>query len=380
MFDVDVMRAASAFRGLVLACVLINLGMSMNLTNDLQTNNRAEKARVFLERSCSGIKRCEIMARDTLPRRIRSIVDYNENPPIIENLVQTSMRTFGRLLHSSNELEREIRDSASTSNILTLDTGANNLDDEWSKKLLITLYRARKVNVEKNELTEEFIEARASSRSEGKEGLGKWYEYKRACHARHNWAPYFCSNLEWDSEVTFAIKRIFKPSRKQTHSSPFRPAQSLYTPHSAPQLDLSSVETWNISTGPSQRCLPKEVRIKYTNETGETKFQTFVAAPSVKHVAFPGDFAKRTEEVTLHTPDKTSTNRLVVDTSSDEGGVPRVSEASTDEELGQDSFSCSESMLLTDTNEISCQISGPANKHLSKTLMEAEQISLYSFL
>lgn len=75
MFDVQVMRAASAFRGLVLACVLMNLGMSMNLTNDLQTNNRAEKARIFLERSCSGIKRCEILARDTLPRRIRSIVE-----------------------------------------------------------------------------------------------------------------------------------------------------------------------------------------------------------------------------------------------------------------------------------------------------------------
>lgn len=289
------------------------------------------------------------------------------------------MRTFGRLLGSSNELEREVRDSASTSNILTLDTGANNLDDEWSEKLLRTLYRARKVNVEKNELTEKFIEARASSRSERKEGLGKWYEYKRACHARHNWAPYFCSNLEWDSEVTFAIKRIFKPSRKQTHSSPFRPAQSLYTPHSAPQLDLSSGETWNISTGPSQRCLPKEVRIAYTNETGETEFRTFVAAPSVKHDGFPGDFAKRTEEATLHTPDKASTNRLVRDTFN-EGGVPGVSEATTEEELGQDSFSCSECMLLTDTNEVSCQISGPANTNLSKTLMKADQISLYSFL
>lgn len=142
----------------------MNLGMARNLMNDLQLNNRANKAGIFLERSCSGIKRSEILARDSLPRRIRSIVDYRKNPPIIENLIETSMRTFAKLLCSFNELEREIRDSASTFNILSLDNGANNLGDGWAEKLMCTLYRARKVKVERNELTEEFIEARVKGK------------------------------------------------------------------------------------------------------------------------------------------------------------------------------------------------------------------------
>lgn len=234
--------------------------------------------RSYFEALCSPL-----LPWNVLPRRIRFTGLHNEDPRLIQSIVETQARRTQRLLNSFSELEREIRDSTSMLYEST-QWKANDEDDEWdNEKLRYTVERARGVQVPENDLTDEFRAVRDPYfYDEGKEDLWRWRTYRYHCRRRHAWGHYFRSTMDWDPDVIYAMKHMFKlPANwlKSTSS----PAARLFLPtNPAPEVDISSGESWKILAGPTPRTLPKEVRIAYTTQTGTTKFKTFFAEPSAE--------------------------------------------------------------------------------------------------
>jgi hypothetical protein len=89
---------------------------------------------------------------------------------------------------------------------------------------------------------------------------------------RHIWGIYLRSNLDWDSETTSYMERLFElPEESEMSSAPIATVN----------LDAGNAETWNVSTKAS---LPKQMRVAYISRTGETRYKTFMPCPSSEDV------------------------------------------------------------------------------------------------
>lgn len=130
------------------------------------------------------------------------------------------------------------------------------------------------MQVPDNLMTEEFKEAR-------RVGLGwtvtfdrrNWGYYQLRRGSRHKWGQYLRSNMDWEWDLGTCMNRLFKVE-KQNRVGPPRAAKS------SPSTSLDAVpgRTWEIMPGELQGNFPKDVRITYTTETGETQCMTFTPA------------------------------------------------------------------------------------------------------
>lgn len=217
-----------------------------------------------------------------LPRQMQQLIPRHTNADLAQSLIHTSTERTKRLVSSFDELEIEVQDDTSmlTNFSFRLDHGDWATEDS---ELWRTLDNARKARVPETELTKDFIGCRRLLfDDEGKESLVEWQWYKRCRKRRHAWSPYLRSNLDWDLDVTNAMKRMFKLPAKRLKPTSNPAARSSHVTNGAPEVDISSESSWKIIAGPAPRTLPKEVQIAYTTQTGTTKFKTFFAESSVE--------------------------------------------------------------------------------------------------
>lgn len=160
--------------------------------------------RMIFHQSVSRVDKVSVISRDVLPRRIRTnAVDLIQ---VFRHNTDASRRRALRFLSSSEELEREIQDSArketSKSPLCLIATDDEALSIE---KLQNTLQQAQKVHASGGPLTEEFVSARFA----GMERMQVWKEYKEHCQMRHTWGEYFRSNLDWDWDPSHSLKDLY---------------------------------------------------------------------------------------------------------------------------------------------------------------------------
>lgn len=244
-----------------------------------------DRVDAFFPRSYLRIKSSSLIVRYRLPRRIRHTVSYRENPIKVQSLVDASARRSRRLLNSFDELEREV--ISSTFKDLTFQSEVEYC--RWTvDELRYTIKLAQKAQVPEINVTEEFRCARTLVDDGGKDDMKRWRFYKKNCRLRHAWGVYFCSSLDWDSDVTHSMVRMFQLPEEWTHVSYSLPLRSSSARISALELDVSSTEVWNILGGVAEGTLPNEVRIAYVSKTGETRYMTFMACQHVEHSASLG--------------------------------------------------------------------------------------------
>lgn len=144
-------------------------------------------------------------------------------------------------------------------------------DDAYEKRALL---RARKVQVNKNHLTNNFLLARDGCGSEGeREVLARWTTYESYCRKRHTWGEDLRSDLDWVWNPSSSFKRLFSTTDSVTGVSP------------APHLSATAIAKgtqMNVSINSAHTDLPQrvEVQIAYKNKDGETKYETFLAISS----------------------------------------------------------------------------------------------------
>lgn len=228
-----------------------------------------------------------MIVRHRLPRRVRRTVSYCENPSKVQSLVDASARRSRRLLNSFNELEREAGHSTTAFKDLTFQLEVENC--QWTEeKLRYTIELAQKAEVPEIDVTEEFRCARTLVDEGGKDEMKRWKFYKKNCRWRHAWGAYFCSNLDWGSDVTQSMVRMFQLPEDWTHVACPLPLRSSSARNSALELDVSTTEVWNIFGGVAEGTLPNEVRIAYVSKTGETRYRTFMACQHGRYSASLG--------------------------------------------------------------------------------------------
>lgn len=160
--------------------------------------------RILFHQSVSRVDKVSVIARDVLPRRIRTeVVDLIQ---VFHHNLDAYRRRALRLVSSSEELEREIRDNAwkeakseSPLDLITPDDEALSIE-----RLQYSLLKAQQVQA-RGPLTEEFVSARFA----GMERMQAWKEYKEHCQLRHTWGEYFRSNLDWDWDPSHSLKHLY---------------------------------------------------------------------------------------------------------------------------------------------------------------------------
>lgn len=155
---------------------------------------------------------------------------------------------------------------------------------------------AQRVHISRNDLTEEFDDARRH--------IINWNFYKLHCSMRHEWGVYLRSNLDWDWDTASCLRSLFAiPDRVLSPTAPIA------------TLDLDAVEAdmWNVTTDSN---LPMKMEVAYKSATGGTKHKMFMSCPSSEVVVSTGELEQvdRAEGKTLTTmPEPCGKRREVED-------------------------------------------------------------------
>lgn len=158
--------------------------------------------------------------------------ERGEENPIIQHHMRASLRRTRRLLSSPSELEREVWGSSKEVHSFTLQLMANsapfwvfpdNFGENWWANWECTLARGRRVQVETNSLTEDFIEARRIGLERDPlkgpdDGLQRqvdydkrnWPHYSLYRIARKEWGRYFSSNMDWEWDLGMCMNNLFE--------------------------------------------------------------------------------------------------------------------------------------------------------------------------
>lgn len=156
----------------------------------------------------SWIDKVPIVSRDVLTRRVR----LTDPKRLFDAFISTSASRVLRLLYHPIELEAEAYCSRPSARQLSEVIIS---DEEYLSKdnLQDSLEKAQHAHVRSGPFTEEFMRARYA----GEETMQTWKEYKRNCRMRSRWGEYLRSNLEWDWDLSFVMKRLFyNPVRKNS--------------------------------------------------------------------------------------------------------------------------------------------------------------------
>lgn len=128
--------------------------------------------------------------------------------------------------------------------------------------------KAQQHRVRRNHMTAEFREAREESKA--------YHIYRINCFWRRKWAQFFLCNFDWDWDLAGSLEQLYTLDE----ASP-----TLCTHTQQPETHIATIDaegavgqTWDMKTRATQLVhteLPREVRIPYASETGETKFMVF---------------------------------------------------------------------------------------------------------
>lgn len=149
-----------------------------------------------------------------------------------------------------------------------------------SNKLQRSLERAKKVKVDRNELTEEFIDAR-----DGNDILrfiflhpGKLYDSWRAYnvgrHLRHKWSEYCRSNMEWDWDTGSCLRNLFKIEKPLSAHGNTPLAAYDDASEQVQDMDLLQIEI-----GGARETMPEAIRVPYRDEHERKRYKTYYPAP-----------------------------------------------------------------------------------------------------
>lgn len=128
---------------------------------------------------------------------------------------------------------------------------------------------AQRVHISRNDLTEEFDNARRH--------IINWNFHKLHCSMRHEWGVYLRSNLDGDWDTASCLRSLFAiPDRVLSPTAPIA------------TLDLDAVEAdmWNVTTDSN---LPKKIGVAYKSATGGTKHKMLMSCPSSEVVVSTGE-------------------------------------------------------------------------------------------
>ena len=207
-----------------------------------------------------------------LPRRFRCMSGI-KRPPAILNYYTTYLSASHRLLASGDELAREVQSSASplgcfiSASILT---SSQHVPTEWTEeRLRCTFGRAQQVHVCRDDLTVEFLVARYHTHyRQNEEDMGKWEWYKENQEYRHHWGQFLRCNFDWDWDLSFCMRRLFKQTKTQ---------------HPSVKLSLTPDGGWHLTFSANR--VPETLEAEYRTETGEIRYRTFRADPPEKEFA-----------------------------------------------------------------------------------------------
>ena len=192
------------------------------------------------------------------------------DPPAIHCCSTSFLPLTGRLLSSQDVLAREVLDSTLTlrrSTSLSILFSSQPKLKEWTKERLHSLWdRAWRVAVRRNDLVKEFLESRSYPRYEN-DGIWGWRDYQENRERRHYWGQVLCGNYDWDWDLSRSLKRLFR----------------------RPRADVSSIGTSGVKGSGridwiSGDRVPELLTVEYRTPTGEIKYKTFRADPSLEDV------------------------------------------------------------------------------------------------
>lgn len=203
------------------------------------------------------------------------------NPPLIKALIEQSQPRTIRLLTSLTELKREVGDI-----MRARSTKREAWQDE--EHTLQHVYqsepyrmKAQQHRVRRNHMTAEFREAREDDEA--------YYIYRINCFWRRKWAQFFLCNFDWDWDLAGSLEQLYTLDE----ASP-----TLCTHTQQPETHIATIDaegavgqTWDMKTRAMQLVhteLPREVRIPYASETGETKFMVFSRDAEVPRASAEG--------------------------------------------------------------------------------------------
>ena len=142
-----------------------------------------------------------------LPRRLDTRSSRIGSLRVTHEYIQTWVSRTRRLLSSPGELERECQDPYRR---LIWNGSAAKLSKELSAvQLQQSCNRAIGIEVDENELTREFLDARDQTRHARVPVLASWSLYKERCKVRHYWGQLLSSNLDWDWDTWSALAQLF---------------------------------------------------------------------------------------------------------------------------------------------------------------------------
>lgn len=225
---------------------------------------------------------------NVFPRRIWNTTSPGNTPIILRSYLTICTARNRRILASLDELRRDAGDSmalkyGSLSNPLIYLT----FIDESEDGLQRSLDRARSIPVIENDLTREFLRAREISHPID---LWSWEHYKELQLKRHRMGEYCCSNLDWDWDTASCLKRLFRIDRPKKCPNPdFAKQQqgmvlsaTIDVPVARGGSDGRTLDVTIPEKGPN---VLEKIRVRYKTETGEVRYKTFYAGPSVEDVA-----------------------------------------------------------------------------------------------
>ena len=196
-----------------------------------------------------------------MPRRMRYLY-YSGDPPAICHYSTTFLSITRRLLFSRDELAREVRDGASPlRRFLSLSGLAltqPKLTERTEKQLQSLLYQACRAEVRRDYLTEEFLDSRDYSHIR-KDKIGQWQCYQKNRERRHYWGQALCCHYDWNWDLSRSLQRLFS-----------RPKQHL--------IRLSEMQDDGRVNRAFKCSVPEVLTVEYTDEKGEIRYKTFLAA------------------------------------------------------------------------------------------------------
>ena len=187
---------------------------------------------------------------------------YSGDPQAICCYSTTFLCTARRLLSSWDELARDVQaNSSPLGRFLSLPGHAPSQPKltEWTKEPLRSLLdQARRVRVSRNDSTKEFLDKRDHPHYREDDLWGwKWYQENR--ERRHYWGQVLCCYYDWDSDLSRSLKRLFCRSKKTL-------------------IRLSEVQDDGRVKRDFKSSVPEVLTVEYTDEKGEIRYKTFLAA------------------------------------------------------------------------------------------------------
>ena len=199
-----------------------------------------------------------LIGPEVLPRRLRNIY-RNEDPPSLRSYSTTFLPAACRLMSSFDELAKEVQSDATPLRhfISTLNLKLSQPKcTEWTEEQLERMLdRARRVQINKNDLTKGFLSARGNP--SWTVDTSGWRTYRENQAYIQYWDGVVRCNFDWDWDLSECLEQFFeKPRVKDPWIN----------------LDLEQQDEWTVDS--TTACAPGMSRVRYISQTGNILYRT----------------------------------------------------------------------------------------------------------